>query len=72
MLKKIRECEENLYISETDRWNPFDLKYKNYLDNYCKRNLVLISNTLRKLRNEYIFKTSQLYNKDHKGKPLVI
>lgn len=51
-----------------NRWNPLDPIYKNYLDNYCRRNLVFISNTLRKLRNEYIFKTSQLYNKDHKGK----
>lgn len=70
-LKKIKECEENLDILEFDRWNPFDPKYSNYLDDYCRRNLDLISDKLRKLRNEYIFNTSQLYNTDHKGKHLV-
>ncbi|CAB4482642.1 unnamed protein product [Rhizophagus irregularis] len=69
-LKKIKECEENLDILEFDRWNPFDPKYSNYLDDYCRRNLDLISDKLRKLRNEYIFNTSQLYNTDHKGHKL--
>lgn len=71
-LKKIKECEENLDILEFDRWNPFDLKYSKYLDDYCRRNLDIISDRLRKLRNEYIFNTSQLYNTDHKGKSLVL
>jgi len=53
---------------EIDRWNPFDPKYNIYLDNYCKRNLDIISDELRKLRNQYIFNNSQLYNTDHKGK----
>ena len=67
-LKKIEECEKELDILENDRWNPFDPIYNNYLDNYYRSNLDLISDALRKLRNDYIFHNTKLYNLDHKGK----
>ena len=69
-LKKIKECEENLNILESDRWDPFDPIYSDYFNDYCKRKLELMSDTLRKLRNEYIFNNTRLYDKDHKGKIL--
>jgi hypothetical protein len=67
-LKTIEECEKELDILKNDRWNPFDPIYNNYLDNYYRRNLDLVSNVLRKLRNDYIFHNTRLYNLDHKGK----
>lgn len=67
-VKKIEKCEAELDIAESKRWNPFDPIYSQYLYDYCKRNLDLIVDKLKIFRNEYIFKNSQLYNQDHKGK----
>ncbi|GES96263.1 hypothetical protein GLOIN_2v1886648 [Rhizophagus clarus] len=71
-VKKIEKCETDLDIAESKRWNPFDPNYFQYLYDYCKRNLDLIVDKLKILRNEYIFKNSQLYNRDHKGYKLAL
>jgi hypothetical protein len=67
-IKRIEKCELDLDIAESKRWNPFDPIYSQYLHDYCKLNLDLIIDKLRNFRNEYIFKSSQLYNQNHKGK----
>lgn len=66
-IKKVEKCESDLDIPESKRWNPFNPIYSKYFHDYCERNLDLISDKLRKFRNEYIFKNSQLYNQDHIG-----
>ncbi|CAB4496102.1 unnamed protein product [Rhizophagus irregularis] len=71
-IKKVEKCESDLDIPESKRWNPFNPIYSKYFHDYCERNLDLISDKLRKFRNEYIFKNSQLYNQDHIGHKLTL
>jgi hypothetical protein len=71
-LKKIKSFEVKLGILESQRWNPMDSKYSNYLVNYCINRLNMIINKLRNERNEYFFKTAYLYNQNYKGNLIII
>jgi hypothetical protein len=71
-LKKIENFELKLGIFESQRWNPMDSKFTNYLINYCINQLDGIIDKLRNERNEYSFRTAYLYDQHHKGKILFI
>ncbi|CAB5372155.1 unnamed protein product [Rhizophagus irregularis] len=67
LLNKINHCEAELNILEDERWDPMDIKYKQYLDAYLHDQIENIVDKMRILRNEYSFKSGYLFDHNHKG-----
>ncbi|GBB87582.1 hypothetical protein RclHR1_14040003 [Rhizophagus clarus] len=67
LLKKINQYESELNILENERWNPMDIKYIQYLNNYAYNQIENIIDKIRILRNEYLFKSGYLFDHNHKG-----
>ena len=50
-----------------ERWDPMDIKYKQYLNTYSSNQIEDIIDKIRILRNEYLFKSGYLFDHNHKG-----
>ncbi|GES73169.1 hypothetical protein GLOIN_2v1886648 [Rhizophagus clarus] len=61
----IKKQDEHIY--ENERWNPMDIKYIQYLNNYAYNQIENIIDKIRILRNEYLFKSGYLFDHNHKG-----